>query len=61
MVFVVVVVGEEYAFYEQIFTGALDYGDLELARVHLDLLKKQFAESSRVKRLEGMMAEAAGD
>lgn len=50
----------EFAFYEQIFVGALDHGDFELARRHLALLAAQFPESSRVQRLEGMLAESRG-
>jgi hypothetical protein len=50
----------EFAFYEQIFIGALDHGDLELAQRHLALLVAQFPDSSRVQRLEGMLAESRG-
>jgi len=52
---------ENFAFCEQMFVSALDYGDLELAKKYLDVLVVQFPESSRVKRLQGMQAEASGE
>jgi hypothetical protein len=50
----------EFAFYERIFIGALDHGNLGLAQEYLTMLIEQFPDSSRVQRLEGMMAEAEG-
>ena len=50
----------EFAFYEHIFTGALDHGNLRLARDYLHTLQAHFPGSSRVRRLEGMLAESAG-
>jgi hypothetical protein len=46
--------------HEQICVAALDVGDLALASEKVDLLRKQFKESNRVSRLEGMLLEAAG-
>lgn len=51
----------EFSFFEHIFIGALDHGDLNLARSHLDVLEVKFPESSRVSRLRGMLAEAEGN
>lgn len=46
--------------HEQICVAAIDTGDLDLAAEKIDLLKKQFNDSNRVKRLQGMLLEASG-
>ncbi|KAJ2157907.1 tetratricopeptide repeat domain-containing protein [Coemansia sp. RSA 552] len=47
--------------YEQVFVAAIDEGQLEVAKAVLALLHKRFqGGSQRVKRLYGMINEAAG-
>ncbi len=45
---------------EQICVAAIDTGDTALAIKSIDTLKKQFSNSNRVKRLEGMLLESEG-
>lgn len=52
---------EKFAFFEHIFVGALDSGDLGMAQRYLDLLSAQFPASSRVQRLQGMLLESTGN
>mmetsp|Transcript_1832 Transcript_1832/g.2905 ORF Transcript_1832/g.2905 Transcript_1832/m.2905 type:complete len:307 (-) Transcript_1832:138-1058(-) len=53
--------GELFSYYETIFTAALDHGDFKLADSYLQLLMRQFPDSSRVKRLIAMSLEFQGD
>ncbi|KAJ2721931.1 tetratricopeptide repeat domain-containing protein [Coemansia sp. Benny D115] len=46
--------------YEQIFMAAIDEGEIELAKTILAILHKRFDGSQRVKRLYGLVNEAAG-
>ncbi|KAJ2704793.1 tetratricopeptide repeat domain-containing protein [Coemansia sp. IMI 203386] len=46
--------------YEQIFLSAIDEGQIELAKAILVILQKRFSGSQRVKRLYGLINEAAG-
>ncbi|KAJ1840472.1 tetratricopeptide repeat domain-containing protein, partial [Coemansia sp. RSA 486] len=46
--------------YEQIFLSAIDEGQIELAKAILIILQKRFSGSQRVKRLYGLINEAAG-
>ena len=50
-----------FSHYENIFTAALDHGDLGLADKYLQLLIKKFPNSNRVKRLMGLSFESQGD
>mmetsp|Transcript_18575 Transcript_18575/g.18660 ORF Transcript_18575/g.18660 Transcript_18575/m.18660 type:complete len:305 (-) Transcript_18575:44-958(-) len=52
---------EVWILHEQIFTAALDIGDLALADKCLGPLKANFPGSSRVRLLEGMIQEAKSD
>lgn len=47
--------------YEQMAVAALDSGKIDLADVYVNKLVKQFPDSLRVKRLEGMVMEYEGD
>jgi len=49
---------EVWAVREQVFLASLDLGNHTLAEDCLLLLRKQFSDSSRVKRLEGMLLES---
>eukprot|EP01031_Cornospumella_fuschlensis_P046962 gene46962-57507_t len=51
---------EVWNLHEQICIAAIDTGNLILAAEKIDLLKKQFSDSNRVRRLEGMLLEATG-
>ncbi|KAJ2615284.1 tetratricopeptide repeat domain-containing protein [Coemansia sp. RSA 1365] len=46
--------------YEQVFTAAIDEGQIELAKTILTILHKRFNDSQRVRRLYGMINEAVG-
>ncbi|KAJ1647780.1 tetratricopeptide repeat domain-containing protein [Coemansia erecta] len=46
--------------YEQVFLAAIDEGQIELAKAILITLQKRFSGSQRVKRLYGLVNEAAG-
>ncbi|EUB55642.1 Tetratricopeptide repeat protein 35 [Echinococcus granulosus] len=50
---------EKWVILEQVLIAALDVGNLDLAQVCLNHLRKRFPESSRVKRLYGMYLEAS--
>jgi len=52
---------EAWVLLEQVFTAALDIGDLEMASKCLKSLQNQFPNSPRVKILHGMFCEAIGD
>ncbi|KAI7832035.1 hypothetical protein BX661DRAFT_179692 [Kickxella alabastrina] len=45
--------------YEQIFLAAIDEGQIELAKTVLNILRKRFDDSQRVKRLYGLINEAS--
>ncbi|CAG8442746.1 6541_t:CDS:2 [Ambispora leptoticha] len=49
-----------WSVYEQVFIAALDLKKDKLAKICLDNLEKRFANSPRVKILEGMKLEADG-
>eukprot|EP00108_Taenia_solium_P003208 TsM_000481700 transcript=TsM_000481700 gene=TsM_000481700 len=49
---------EKWIILEQVLIAALDVGNLDLAQVCLNHLRKRFPDSSRVKRLHGMYLEA---
>ncbi|KAJ1721275.1 tetratricopeptide repeat domain-containing protein [Coemansia erecta] len=46
--------------YEQVFLSALDEGQIDLAKALLHILHSRFPSSQRVKRLYGLVNEAAG-
>ncbi|KAJ2779133.1 tetratricopeptide repeat domain-containing protein [Coemansia interrupta] len=46
--------------YEQVFLAALDEGQIDLAKSLLHILRTRFPASQRVKRLYGLVNEAAG-
>ncbi|PIA45024.1 hypothetical protein AQUCO_01700524v1 [Aquilegia coerulea] len=52
--------GEEWTLYEQVAVAAIDCQCLDVAKDCIKALQKQFPESRRVGRLEGMLLEAKG-
>ncbi|KAJ4967634.1 hypothetical protein NE237_014335 [Protea cynaroides] len=52
--------GDEWTLYEQVAIAAMDCQCLDIAKDCLKALQKQFPESTRVARLEGMLLEAKG-
>lgn len=52
---------ELYLLYEQMFVAALDMKSEKKANVYLQKLEKQFPNSTRVMRLQGMVQEAKGN
>ncbi|CAG8437144.1 10659_t:CDS:2 [Ambispora gerdemannii] len=55
-----IIIESVWSVYEQIFIAALDLKNDKLAKICLDNLEKRFANSPRVKILEGMKLEAEG-
>ncbi len=45
---------------EQIAVAAVDEGEFSLASEHIAALQKQFPDSIRVNRIQGMLLEAKG-
>ncbi|MCL7044605.1 hypothetical protein MKW94_002433 [Papaver nudicaule] len=52
--------GEEWTLYEQVAIAAMDCQRIDIAKDCVKVLQKQFPESVRVGRLEGMLVEAKG-
>ena len=52
---------EKWDVYEQTALAALDLGYLPLAQKYVDTLKLRWTDSTRVKRLQGMVWEATGN
>jgi tetratricopeptide (TPR) repeat protein len=51
---------EVWDVYEQVLIAALDCGRIELAEQYIAKLTRQFSNSTRVQRLQGMLLEAQG-
>lgn len=51
---------EVWDVYEQVLLGALDCGRIDLAQQYILKLHNQFQDSTRVRRLKGMLFEAQG-
>ncbi|XP_071854602.1 ER membrane protein complex subunit 2-like [Apostichopus japonicus] len=52
---------EVWPLFEQVSIASLDCGKLSLARLCIHAVREQFPQSSRSKRLHGMLEEAEGD
>lgn len=50
---------EKWSAYEQLVIASLDVGDVPMADKYIALLRREFPESERVRRLQGMRAEAS--